>query len=165
MGNTSIRWPCNIWSKLGIHVKSFVRKVDIIENLIRTDTCLTLRIIIIDGAGRLLSLFILVVWFFFWGSKVSTILVYAMWKLGIWLINKVFIITIIIVFIIIITVEILTTVKSSSEPSFPVTVTCLFAGGWGVEGGGVTQGKLFRGVSLRLLNPDPDKSHSCCHPV
>ena len=60
-----------------------------------------------------------------------------MCKLDISQVNKVFII------IIITTVEMLTTVKSSSEPSFPVTVSCLFAGG----GGGI-QGKfLYRCVT------------------
>ena len=48
-----------------------------------------------------------------------------MCKLGITHVNKVFNI------IIITTVEMLTTLKSSSEPSFPVTVSCLFAGGGG----------------------------------
>ena len=80
-----------------------------------------------------------------------------MCNLGISHVNKVFII------IIITTVEMLTTLKSSSEPSFPATVSCLFAGGRG--GGGVFKGSFFRGVSLRLLKPDPDKSHSCHHPV
>ena len=78
-----------------------------------------------------------------------------MCKLGISHVNKVFNI------IIITTVEMLTTLKSSSEPSFPVTVSSFFAGG----GGGVFKGSFFRGVSLRLLKPDPDKSHSCHHPV
>ena len=76
-----------------------------------------------------------------------------MCNLGISHVNKVFII------IIITTVEMLTTLQSSSEPPFPVTVSCLFAGG------GVFKGSFFRGVSLRLLKPDPDKSHSCHHPV
>ena len=77
-----------------------------------------------------------------------------MCKLGISHVNKVFNI------IIITTVEMLTTLKSSSEPSFPVTVSSFFAGG-----GGVFKGSFFRGVSLRLLKPDPDKSHVCHHPV